>query len=54
MINDLLRDMIEVGDVAAFIGNMIVEIETENKHNNIVKEVLKRMADKEWQIMICL
>ena len=54
MINDLLRDMIEVGDVAAFIDNMIVGIETEKKHNNIVKEVLKRMTDNEWQIMICL
>ena len=46
--------MIEVGDVAAFIDNMIVGIETEKKHNNIVKEVLKRMTDNEWQIMICL
>ena len=42
--NDLLRDMIEVGDVAAFIDDMMVEIETEEGYNNIVKEVLRKMV----------
>jgi len=32
MMNDLLRDMIEARDVAAFIDNVIVGIETEKKH----------------------
>ena len=42
--NDLLRDMIEVGDVAVFINNIMVETETEEGHDSIVKEILKRIA----------
>ena len=44
MINDLLKNIIEAGDIAAFINDVIVRIKTENKHNNIVEEVLKRMV----------
>ena len=39
IINDLLRDIIETEDVAAFIDDVIVGIETEKGHDNIVKEV---------------
>jgi len=44
MMNDLLRNMIEVGDVAVFIDDMMVGMETEEKHDNIVKEVLRKIA----------
>ena len=44
IMNDLLRDMIEVGDVAVFINNIMVETETEEGHDSIVKEILKRIA----------
>ena len=44
IINDLLRDIIEAGDVLAFIDDIIVWIEIEKEHDNIVKEVLKRMV----------
>ena len=44
MINDLLKNIIEAGDIAAFINDVIVRIKTEKKHNNIVEEVLKRMV----------
>ena len=37
--NDFLRDIIETEDVAAFINDVIVGIETEKGHDNIVKEV---------------
>jgi len=47
MINDLLRDMIEAGDVAVFIDDMIVGMEMEEKHDNIVEEVLRRMAEND-------
>ena len=40
--NDLLRDLTEVGDVAAFM----VETEIEEAHDDIVKEVLGRIAEK--------
>ena len=45
MINDLLRDIIEAEDVAMFIDDVMVGTETKERHNNIVKEVLRRMAE---------
>jgi len=44
IINDLLRDMIEAEDVAAFIDDIIVITETEEGHDNIMEEVLRRIA----------
>jgi len=41
----LLRDIIKVGDVVAFIDNVMVKIEIEEGHNNIVKEVLRRIVE---------
>jgi len=35
MMNELLRDLINTGKVAAFIDDVIVGTETENKHNEI-------------------
>jgi len=43
--NDLLEDMIEAGDVSAFIDNIIVETETEEEYNNIVEDILRRIAE---------
>ena len=45
MMNDLLRNMIEAEDVVVFIDNVMVGIETEKEHNNIVEEVLRRMTE---------
>jgi len=47
MINNLLRDMIEAGDIAAFIYNVIVEMKTKEEHDNIIEEVLRRMAEND-------
>ena len=43
--NDLLRDMIETGDVAVFINDVMVGIETEEGHDNIVEEVLRKIVE---------
>ena len=45
MMNDLLRDMIEVGDVTVFISDVIVGTETKEEYNNIVKEVLRKITE---------
>ena len=45
MINDILRDLIDAGDVAAFMDNVLVGTENKKKHNEIVKEVLRRMEE---------
>ena len=50
MINDILRDLIDTRDIAAFMDNMLVEIEDEEKHNEIVEEVLKRMEESDLYI----
>ena len=43
--NDLLRDIIEKGEVVVFINDMIIAIETEEGYNKIMEEVLKRMEE---------
>jgi len=45
MINKLLRDLINTGKVAAFIDDMIVGTEDEEKHNELVAEVIKRLEE---------
>ena len=39
--------MIETGDVVAFIDDIIVEMETEEGHDNIVEEVLRRVVEND-------
>jgi len=45
--NDLLRDMIEARDVAAFIDDVMVGTEIEKGHDNIVENLLKRIAEND-------
>ena len=45
--NNLLRDMIEAGDVAAFIDDVMVRTEMEEEHNDIMEEVLRRMTEND-------
>jgi len=45
IINDLLRNIIDIEDVVVFIDNMMVETETEEGHDNIVEEMLRRMVE---------
>jgi len=45
MMNELLRDLINTGKVAAFIDDMIIETEMEEGHNKIVEEVIRRLEE---------
>ena len=47
MMNDLLRDLIVEEKIAVFINNVIVVTETEEKHNKIVEEVLRRLEEND-------
>ena len=47
MMNNLLRDMIEKEEVAVFINDVIIVIETEEGHDEIVKEVLRRIKEND-------
>ena len=47
MMNDLLRDIIEKEEVAMFINNVMIVTVTEEEHNEIVKEVLRRIKEND-------
>ena len=47
MMNDLLRDMIEKKEVVAFIDDMMIATETEEEHDKIVEEVLRRIEEND-------
>jgi len=43
IINEILRDLINKEKVTAFVDDMLVKIETEERHNKIVDKILKRL-----------
>jgi len=43
--NDLFQDMINQKNMATFIDNIIVATNTEEGHDKLVKEVLKRLEE---------
>jgi len=47
MMNELLRDLINTGKVAVFIDDVIVGIETEEGHDELVAEVIKRLEEND-------
>ena len=48
--NDILRDLIDTGDIAAFMDDVLVGTEDEKKHNEIVGEVLRRIEENDLYI----
>ena len=47
MMNDLFRDMVNQGNMATFIDNIIVAIDTKEGHDEIVEKVLKRLEEND-------
>ena len=43
MMNDVLKDVIDKGVVIVFIDNILIFMEDEEHHDEIVEEVLKKM-----------
>jgi len=50
MMNKLLRDLINTGKVAAFINNVIIGTETEEGHDELVAEVIKRLEENDLYV----
>jgi len=50
MMNELLRDLINTGKVAAFIDDVIVGTEMEEEHNELVAEVIKRLEENDLYV----
>ena len=52
MINKLLQDLINTGKVAAFIDDVIVGTETEEGHDELVAEVIKRLEENNLYVKL--
>ena len=52
MMNKILWDLINTGKVVSFIDNVIVEIEEEADHDEIVEEVIKRLAENDLYVKL--
>jgi len=50
MMNEILRDLINEGKVAAFVDDVLVGTETEEGHDEIVKEILRRLEENDLYI----
>jgi len=50
MMNEILRDLINKGKVAAFVDDVLVETETEEEHDEIVKEILRKLEKNDLYI----
>jgi len=50
MMNELLRDLTNMGKVAVFIDDVIVGMETEEGHNELVVEVIKRLEENDLYV----
>ena len=50
MINELLRDLINIEKVTAFIDDIIVGKESEERHNELVAEIVKRLEENDLYV----
>jgi len=50
MMNELLRDLINIGKVAAFIDDVIIGIEMEEEHDEVVAEVIRRLEENDLYV----
>jgi len=50
MMNELLRDLVNTGKIVAFINNVIVGMETEEGHDEIVAEVIRRLEENDLYV----
>jgi len=52
MMNKLLRDLINIGKVATFIDDVIIGMETEEGHDEIVVEVIRRLEENDLYVKL--
>jgi len=50
MMNKILRDLINKGKVTAFVDDVLVGTETEEGHDEIVEEILRRLEENNLYI----
>jgi len=52
IMNEILWNLINTGEVANFIDNMIVGTEEEERHDEVIEEVVKRLAENDLYIKL--
>jgi len=50
MMNEILRDLMNEGKVAAFVDDVLVGTETEEGHDEIVEKILRRLEENNLYI----
>ena len=50
MMNEILRDLVNEGKVTAFVDDMLVGTETEEGHDEIMEEVLRRLEKNDLYV----
>ena len=50
MMNEILRDMINKGKVAAFVNDVLVGTVMKERHDEIVEEVLKQLEENDLYV----
>jgi len=50
MMNEILRDMINEGKMAAFVDDVLVGTEAEKGHDKVVEEVLRRLEENDLYV----
>jgi len=52
MMNEILRDLINEGKVAVFVDDVLVGTETKEGHDEIMKEILRRLEENDLYIKL--
>jgi len=52
IMNKLLRDLINTEKVGSFIDNIMVETESKEGHNELVKEILRRLEENNLYVKL--
>ena len=52
IINELLRNLINTGKVVAFIDDVIVRMENEEEHDELVAEIIKRLEENNLYVKL--
>ena len=52
MMNETLWDLINTWKVASFIDNVIIGTESEEGHNELVEEVVKRLTENDLYVKL--
>jgi len=50
IMNKILRDLINKGKVVAYVNNILVGTETEEGHDKVIKEILRRLEKNDLYV----